>query len=42
MEVKTIYKNKSFELYSDKNGKFWLWDIKQEPNWAMREKNRKN
>ena len=34
----TIYETDSFELYTDKNGKYWLWDKEDESNLAIRAK----
>ena len=31
-----IYNSKSFNLYTDRNGKFWLWDKLSETNAAYR------
>lgn len=35
---KTIYKTEYWELYQDKNGKFWLWDELSKSNRATRAK----
>lgn len=38
MTTKTIFENDRFDLYSDKNGKFWLWNKVEEINHAVRAK----
>lgn len=34
----TIHETDCFELSTDKNGKYWLWDKKDESNLAIRAK----
>lgn len=38
MSYKTVFKTDRFELYTDNNGKFWLWDDWDECNRAIRAK----
>lgn len=38
MTCTTIFETKYFDLYTDKNGKFWLRDKKDEVNLAVRAK----
>lgn len=38
MASRTVFDNDNFELYEDKNGKFWLWNKKDETNAAIRAK----
>lgn len=37
-QAKAIFENDRFELYADKNGKFWLWNKVEEINHAIRAK----
>jgi len=34
--TKTIRETKYYDLYQDKNGKFWLWNKKSETNAAIK------
>lgn len=38
MTCTTIFETEYFDLYTDKNGKFWLYNKKEEINHAIRAK----